>query len=204
VREEDEVGERDEDQLLDERPLERVGGAVDELRAVVEGHDAHALGEPRLQLFKLALDRLDDFEDVDAVARHDHAAHRLGAVLVERAGAEGVAELHRRDVTDVDGGAVLRREDDVLQVGRRLDQTQPAHDRPLPGLLDDVPADVLVRAPDGLDHGRERQPVGAQAVRVDVDLILLDVAADRRHLGHARHRVQLVADEPVLQRAQVA
>ena len=50
----------------------------------------------------------------------------------------------------------------------------------------------------------ERQVVGAQPVRIDVDLVLLDVAADRRDFGDARHGVELVADEPVLQRAQVA
>ena len=54
------------------------------------------------------------------------------------------------------------------------------------------------------DHRAERQVVVPEAVRIDVDLVLLDVAADRRHFGDARHGVELVADEPVLQAAEIA
>src|SRR5439155_23796368 len=35
------------------------------------------------------------------------------------------------------------------------------------------------------------------------DLVLLDHAADARHLRHVRHRLQLILEEPVLQRAQL-
>src|SRR6185295_17329516 len=124
------------------------------------------------------------------------AAHRLLAVAVERARAESFAELHRRDVLHVDGRALVRADDYVLNVRDRFDQTYPAHDGPLPRLLDDVPADVRVRAPDRLDHGRERQSVRAQTIRVNVNLILLHVAADRRDLRHALHGVELIAHEP--------
>ena len=54
------------------------------------------------------------------------------------------------------------------------------------------------------DDGAERQVVGAQPVRIDVDLVLLDIAADRGDLGDAGDGVELVADEPVLERAQLA
>ena len=48
-----------------------------------------------------------------------------------------------------------------------------------------------------------RDAIGAQPVGIDVDLVLAHHAADARHLGHARHGVELVADEPVLDRAQI-
>ena len=117
---------------------------------------------------------------------------------------EQVADVDLADLPHVDGDAAGRRDDDVLEVGERLDEADAAHDRPRAVGFEHVSADVLVAVADRLDDAAERQVVGAQAVRIDVDLVLLDVAADRRDLGDARHRVQLIADEPVLQRPQVA
>ena len=56
--------------------------------------------------------------------------------------------------------------------------------------FEDVAADVAVAVPDRLDDRRQRQLVLPQAVRVDVDLVLLHMAAHRGHLGHAGHRVE--------------
>ena len=39
---------------------------------------------------------------------------------------------------------------------------------------------------------------GAQAVRIDLDLVLPHEAAERRDLGDARHGLQVVAQIPVL------
>ena len=44
----------------------------------------------------------------------------------------------------VNGRAVRSRDDDVLDISDRLDEADAAHDRPLSGLLNDVPADVVV------------------------------------------------------------
>ena len=66
----------------------------------------------------------------------------------------------------------------------------------------DLGADVDVGLADGLRHLRQRDAVGAHLDRVDVDLVLLDVAADRGDLGNALDGVELVADVPVLDRAQ--
>src|SRR5207244_5455442 len=90
-----------------------------------------------------------------------------------------------------------------LQVARALDQPEAAHHRPGPARLDDVATDVAVTPHDGVDDGGERDAVAAQAARIDVDLILAYGAADARDLGHAGHRVELVADEPVLERPEI-
>ena len=50
---------------------------------------------------------------------------------------------------------------------------------------------------------RVRDAVGAQPVGVEHDLVLPHHAADARHLGDVRHGLQLVLQEPVLQRAQL-
>ena len=49
----------------------------------------------------------------------------------------------------------------------------------------------------------KRQVVGPEAVRIDVHLVLLDMATDGGHLRDARHGIELIADEPVLQRAEI-
>ena len=65
------------------------------------------------------------------------------------------------------------------------------------------PPTSLLRAPDGLDDLVEREVVGGEPVGVDRDLVLLDEAADRGDLRHAGHRLERVAQRPVLVGAQL-
>ncbi len=63
------------------------------------------------------------------------------------------------------------------------------------------------RRDEWLDRGvdlAEADPDGPELVRVEVDLVLPGGAADAGHLGHTGHAVELVADEPVLDRPQLA
>ena len=55
----------------------------------------------------------------------------------------------------------------------------------------------------GVHDVGDRQAVEQQPFLVDVDLVLLLVAADCRYLGDAGHRFEVVAEVPVLIRAQV-
>ena len=204
MEQEEHVHERDDDRLFDQGALERLDGALDERRAVVERHDPHARRQPRLERPDLLLHTVDDADRADAVARDDHAADGFLGALDERGHAEGVAELHVGDLSHEDRHAVLGADDHLLEIADARDQAEPADDRPRPARLDDVAADVAVASHDGVDHGGERDPVRAQAVGIDVDLVLAHGSADAGHLGHAGHRVELVADEPVLQRPEVA
>ena len=63
------------------------------------------------------------------------------------------------------------------------------------------PAALILRYDRPLLDG---QLVQSQAIRIDVDLILLDKPADRCDLGYARYRIELIPDEPVLQRTEFA
>ena len=63
-----------------------------------------------------------------------------------------------------------------------------------------VPPNSISRPPDSLLPPRTASTtrligdaVGLQPVGVDVHLVLLAEAADGRHLGHARHRLEVVA-----------
>jgi hypothetical protein len=98
---------------------------------------------------------------------------------------------------------VLGGDHDVLEISGALDQAETAHHRPRPARLDDVAPEVPVAPHDRVDDGREGDPVGPEPVRVDVDLVLPDDPTDAGDLGHAGHRVELVADEPVLEGPQV-
>ena len=150
---------------------------------------------------------LDDVERVLALPHDDDAADGVAdAVEVGDAAADVGADRHLRHVPHQDRRARLRRrpDDDALDVVDRLHVAAAAHHVLGAGELEQPPADLVVALADRVDHVGERDVVGEQPVRVDVDLVLLDEAADRRHLGDAGHGLQLVAQVPVLQAAQLA
>ena len=122
VPEEDQDDDRDDDDLLDQLRLQRVDGALDEVRAVVGRHDLHALRQRRLDVLQLRLDPLDDVERVLAAAHHDDAADDLAlAVEVGDAAADLGAERDPADVADRERRAALvRLEDDLLDVARSI------------------------------------------------------------------------------------
>ena len=65
------------------------------------------------------------------------------------------------------------------------------------------PASLGVAAAHRLDDALYREAVVAQPVRVHVHLVLPAEAAERGHLRHAGHRLQVVAQVPVLVRPQI-
>ena len=62
----------------------------------------------------------------------------------------------------------------------------------------------LVRAvPNFIHHGRKRDVVGTKFLRVHANLILLHEAAKAGYFSHTRKSLQLIAEKPVLQAAEV-
>ena len=61
----------------------------------------------------------------------------------------------------------------------------------------------MVGVAHGLDHFPQRYVVREQFVRIHGDLILLDEAAHRCHLGHARNALQGIAHIPVLEASEL-
>src|SRR2546426_715504 len=150
----------------------------------------------------LLLHSVDHVHRADTVTGHDHATHSFLGALHQRGRTEGVADLYLSHLLHEDRHAILGADDDVLHVAYVLDETKTAHHRPRTACLHHVAADVAIASHDRVHDGRERNPVRPQAVGVDVDLILLDGAADAGHLGDSGHGVELIADEPVLEGAQ--
>ena len=108
------------------------------------------------------------------------------------------------DVADPDRRAALAGgHDDALEVGDRLRVAAAAHHVLGAAELDQPSAGLDVAAAHRLDDALDREAVIAQPVRVDVHLVLPAEAAERGHLRHAGHRLQVVAQVPVLVRPQI-
>ena len=114
-------------------------------------------------------------------------------------------DLHARDVAQRTGTpASLTVERNAAEVVERLAGSRDARTMysASPSSSTEPPVSWLALL-HRLDHLAVRDAVGAQPVRIEHDLVLPHHAADARHLGHVRHRLQLVLQEPVLQRAQL-
>ena len=130
---------------------------------------------------------LDDVERRGA-AGLEHA-HQHGALAVEAhdVGLRRVAVAHVRDVAHVDDGAVAGRDRQVVELVDRLgagverDEVLAVAD-----LLRAGRQDQVLRA-DGIGDVVAGQALGAQRVRVEVDLDLALLAAVRVGHGGARH-----------------
>ena len=122
VHEEHHVRHRYQGDLLEQCDPKRVDGSVDEARAVVEGHDANALGQPGLNLGDADFHAVDDLACVRAAARHHHTADGFVRTLDQRGYTERVADVHVGHLAHEHGHTVRGPNDDVGDVVDRFDQ----------------------------------------------------------------------------------
>src|SRR6185503_17098754 len=85
----------------------------------------------------------------------------------------------------------------------RTQVAAPAHHVLGAAELDHAAAGFAVGAAHGVDDLADAETVGAETVRVDVHLVLPNVAAERGHVGDAVHGLQVIPQVPVLRRPQV-
>src|ERR1051325_4665564 len=94
--------------MFEECMLQRVDGAVDQVRAVINGYNLDRFGEAAGDIAYLCLDVLDDGEGVLAVAlQRDTADHLAFAVELGQAAPLVRTELDPRHVPDY-GARVIR------------------------------------------------------------------------------------------------
>ena len=162
-------------------------------------------GRLACELVQLRLHAADDVQRVLAVAHDDDAADRVAlAVEVADAAPRLRPELDRRHVAYPERHARgLGAQDDVAEVVERPRVAADPHHVLGAAPLDEPPAALVVRGLHRRHDLADRDAVGGQPVRVDDDLHLLDVAADRGDLGDAGDALQGVAQRPVLDRAQL-
>ena len=204
VQQEHEADQGDDDALFDQRVLQVVDRPEDQLRPVIDRLDRDAFRQALADLVDLGLHVLDDIQGVLAEALQRDAADGF-AFAVELGDAAPLvrAQLDPGDVLQQHRRAVLGPERDLLQVLDALEVAMATDDVFGFGHLDRAAADVHVAGANGVTDLRERDAVGAQALRIDDDLVLLREAADAGDLGHAGRLGDLVAGEPVLDRAQL-
>ena len=121
MQQEDEADQRDDQAFLDQRPFERVDGAVNQVGAIVDGFDGDALGQARRNLGKAVLDVADHGERVLAEALQHDAGDDLALAVHFRDAAPLVRrELDPGDVPEQDRHAALALDHDLLEVGEAL------------------------------------------------------------------------------------
>src|SRR5262249_21285662 len=107
--------------------------------------------------------------------------------------------LHLGDLADEDRHAILGAHNDLLDVADALNEAQATHHGPGAARLHHIAANVAVAPHHRIHHCRQGDVEGAQLAGGDIDLILPHHPSDTGHFGHARHSVELIADEPVLE-----
>ena len=91
-------------------------GALNQLGAIVERNDLHALREAALKRINLFLDAFDDIERVHTVACDHDSPDRLFSVAIQDADPERIAYLHVRNVAHVNGSARRSADHYVLDI----------------------------------------------------------------------------------------
>ena len=179
--------------------------AQDQIRPVVDRNYLHALRQPRLHFADLRFHAPDHIERVLALPHDDDARDRLArAVQVRYAAPQFGPQRHLAHVLHADRSAgVARHQHGLFEVTHRPGIPAPAHHVLGAAEFEQPPASLAVPRPHGLHHAADRNPVSLQPVRVNVHLELFAEAAHRRHLRHARNGLQVIAQVPVLARAQL-
>src|SRR5262245_53445296 len=196
--------EGDERDFLEERRLQRVHRLPDQHRTVVERNDRDAFRQARADLLDAGFDAVDHLLRVGACPRHDDAADRFVGPFHERRDTKRVADPNLADLVHIDGDAAGCPDHNLRDVIDRFDQPDPSYDRPRAVRLEHVAADVLIAPAYCLHDVAERHVVGPEPVGIDVDLILLNVAAYGCDFGDAGNSIELITNEPVLDAAKIA
>ena len=167
--------ERDEDDLFDERPPQGAGRLLDESGPVVERRDRDTLGQPWLNLCDACLHGIDDLLSIHAGACHHDAADGFLGSLDQGRQRERRRHLHVRDLLHVDRRPRRGTDHDLLDVLDRGDEPNTADDQPRAIRLQDVATHIEIALAHGRHDRTERDRVLTKAVRIHVDLVLLNI-----------------------------
>ena len=145
----------------------------------------------------------DDLARILAGAHDDDASDDFATIDIQGAAPKIPAKLYRGHLLEQDRHALANLQRDLLDVGDALDKAGAADHEFHPAFLDGLAADVEV----ALRHRRhdlvECHIERPHLLRGDLDLVLPDESADAADLGDSRDGVELVANEPILERTQL-
>ena len=184
---------------------EVVHGAVDEFAAVVSGDDLHAGRQAAFQLLKLGLDGGDGLPRVLATAQDHHPAHGFAlTVQLAHAPAQVRAQLDGCHVAKHHGHIIrVQAQRNPAKILQRLEVTGRPHHVLGFAHVQHRAASFLVGFADGLHHLCLGDAAIGQGQRIELHLVLLDLAADGRDFGHIGQGLEFELEEPVLQGTQL-
>ena len=204
LQKKDEEDRDDKQAAFDQVLARRVDRLIDEAGAVVERLDDDVRRERLLDFSQALLDARSHYTAVLALQQDGHAQNRLAA------GVPGCGPLPNlrsdpsgRDVADTHRRAVLSGDDDVLDIGDRPDQSNPAEELLLSATLEVRSAAIDVVAFERFDDLSERQLIANKPTRIDEHLVLALAPSKAVDLDDAGHGAQLRFDHPVEDGAQV-
>src|SRR5204863_513532 len=93
--------------------------------------------------------------------------------------------------------------DDVREIAGRGRVSAAAHHVLSAAEIEQASAGLVVPFPYRVDNLAGRDAIALQQFGIEIDLVLAGVAADGRDIGNARNREQMIAQIPVLIRAQL-
>ena len=204
MEQEGRADQRDDDDLRYQLAAQVVDGALDQRGAVVGLDNFYTRRQAAGQLVEARTHPLDGRARVLAAAHDDNGADYF-ALAVEL----GNATTHLRpepqlgDVGEQHRHAAGHLERQAGEIIETLDVARGAHHVLRLRHLDDRAAGLGIAPLHGHAHVRDRQPLAAQADRVQHHLVLLHHAADRRHFRNPGNGLQLKLKEPVLQAPQL-
>ena len=120
---------------------------------------------------------------------HQHDAEQDVILVVARRDAQArrKPDLVMGDIRQNYRQAALLAHHDVVDVADRAQHADAAHVDRLFAYRDRAPADIGVAGGNRVDDLRQGEAVGPHAVEVDLGLVFLGFAAQRRDVGDARH-----------------
>ena len=196
---------RHNDKLLNELMGQGLDGVFNQLRTIVDRNNLHACGQAFLHFRQFGLYRVNGAERVFTRAHNDYPARHLAlAVELGDAAPDRRSPAHAGDVGEQHRHAAARSDNHLVKVVDGLQVAGGAHHIFGFAKLEHRTAPFLVGALDRANHllvGDVQRP---QPVRIKDHLILFDHSADAGHLRNIRHGFQLIFEDPVLNRPQVA
>ena len=200
-----------DEHFVRKRTFECADGFFYQLRSVVKRYHSdlrHAtvfqpfFGHSCLHLLYFRLYIVDNVHRIATVTRHNNSANSLLTLFIKPSATVAGPEIDLRHIFYAHRNTVARCNGSILQVGQTFDITQSANKI--------FGAVYLHRTRPHIDIGvlhcfhylDKVHPIRAHGIRVEVYLILLDVSADRRHLGNSIGSGERITHVVILNGAQ--
>ena len=146
---------------------------------------------------------MDGFQWIKAVAHDHHAADGLGASFIESTTPQGGSLRDVRDITHADRHVVAHTDRNGLDVIDTFYKAQTPNDVLGAIHLNGASTHIEVGGFGCPEDIIERDAKRPHRIRVDIDLVFLDIAADGAHFADAFRSEQRIAHVPVLDGSQL-